>query len=66
MTPKEINDLKKEHNEALEEGKKIYERVMVLHDKCISLQKLLQEVEGDEYDPIPLIFGAGFWIDPDL
>ena len=66
MTPKEINDLKKEHNEALEEGKKIYERVMVLHAKCISLQKLLQEVEGDEYDPIPLIFGAGFWIDPDL
>ena len=66
MTPKEINDLKKEHNEALEEGKKIYERVMVLHAKCISLQKLLQEVEGDEYDPIPLIFGSGFWIDPDL
>jgi hypothetical protein len=66
MTPKEINDLKKKHNEALEEGQKIYERVMVLHAKCISLQKLLQEVEGDDYDPIPLIFGSGFWIDPDL
>ena len=66
MTPKEINDLKKEHNKAMEEGQELYSRVMVLHAKCISLQKMLQEAEGDEYDPIPLIFGSGFWVDPDL
>jgi hypothetical protein len=39
---------------------------MDLHEKCMNLQKEIQEAEGDEYDPIPLIFGAGFWIDPDL
>lgn len=26
----------------------------------------LIDAEGSDYDPIPLIFGAGFWIDPDL
>lgn len=66
MTPKEINDLKKEHNSAMEEGQEIYKRMMVLHAKCLDLQKQLQEAEGDDYDPIPLIFGSGFWINPDL
>ena len=66
MTPKEINDLKKEHNRAMEEGQEIYKRMMVLHAKCLALQKQIEEAEGDDYDPIPLIFGSGFWIDPDL
>jgi hypothetical protein len=39
---------------------------MFLHEQCLTLQEQIREAEGDEYDPIPLIFGAGFWIDPDL
>ncbi len=66
MTPKEINELKKLHNQYQEEGQKVYALVMDLHEKCTNLQKEIQEAEGDDYDPIPLIFGAGFWIDPDL
>jgi hypothetical protein len=66
MTPKEINDLKRLHNNYQEEGKQLYAKVLELHEKCIGLQKQLMEAEGDEYDPIPLIFHAGFWIDPDL
>ena len=66
MTPKEINDLKKEHNRLMEEGQEVYARVMELHEKCTTLQRQIRDAEGDEYDPIPLIFGAGFWIDPDL
>lgn len=66
MTPKEINDLKKQHNEYLEKGKEVYAMVLDLHSKCLDLQKQIQEAEGNEYDPIPLIFGAGLWIDPDL
>ena len=66
MTPKEINDLKKEHNRLQEEGRELYARVMELHKKCTAIHKQLQEAEGDDYDPIPLIFGSGFWIDPDL
>lgn len=66
MTPKEINDLKKEHNAAMEEGQKLYACVMELHAKCLSLQDQIRNAEGSDYDPIPLIFGSGFWLDPDL
>ena len=66
MTPKEINDLKKQHNRLMEDGQELYAKVMFLHSQCLTLQKQLMEAEGDDYDPIPLIFGAGFWIDPDL
>lgn len=66
MTPKEINNLKKEHNRLQEEGREVYARVMELHEKCTAIQKQLHEAEGEDYDPIPLIFGDGFWIDPDL
>lgn len=66
MTPKEINDLKKEHNRLLEEGQEVYARVMELHKQCLDLQKQISEAEGPDYDPIPLIFGDGFWIDPAL
>lgn len=66
MTPKEINDLKKLHNKYMEEGQEVYSKVMDLHAKCMDLQKQLMEAEGEDYDPIPLIFGAGFWVDPDL
>ena len=66
MTPKEINDLKKEHNRLQEKGRKIYAKAMELHEKCLAIQQQLIDAEGNDYDPIPLIFGAGFWIDPDL
>jgi chromosome segregation ATPase len=66
MTPKQINDLKKEHNAIQEQGQDLYAKVMELHDKCLDLQGRIQEAEGPDYDPIPLIFGAGFRLDPDL
>jgi uncharacterized protein involved in exopolysaccharide biosynthesis len=66
MTPKQINDLKKEHNAAMKVGQELYAQVMELHERCTALQRQIREAEGDEYDPIPLIFGEGFWTDPDL
>ncbi len=66
MTPKQINDLKKEHNAALEAGQQLYAEVMKLHKQCLDLQEQIRAAEGPDYDPIPLIFGDGFWIDPDL
>lgn len=66
MTPKEINDLKKLHNKYMEEGQDVYVKMTELYAKCTDLQKQLMKAEGDDYDPIPLIFGDGFWIDPDL
>jgi hypothetical protein len=66
LTPKEINDLKKLHNQFMEQGQQAYAQVLELHQHCTDLQRQIREAEGDEYDPIPLIFGDGFWIDPDL
>ena len=66
MTPKEINDLKREHNAAMEKGRELYARFEPLHKRCMDLQMQISDAEGDDYDPIPLIFGDGFWIDEDL
>ena len=66
MTPKEINDLKKEHNALLERGQALYAEVMDLYERCCHLQSRIKKAEGDEYDPIPLIFGSGFNVDDDL
>ncbi len=66
MTPKEINDLKKEHNTLLERGQELYAEVMKLHSQVLELQDRIKQAEGEEYDPIPLIFGSGFWIDSEL
>jgi hypothetical protein len=66
LTPKAVNELKKLHNKYLEEGQSMYAQVLELHGKCLELQQKIQEAEGPEYDPIPLIFGSGFWIDPEL
>lgn len=66
MTPKEINDLKKEHNRLQEAGRETYLRMLHLYEQCTDLQQQIKEAEGPDYDPIPLIFGDGFWIDPDL
>ena len=66
MTPKEINDLKKIHNQMLEDGQALYAKILILYDQLIDLQKQIENAEGDDYDPIPLIFGAGFRLDPDL
>ena len=50
----------------MEEGQEIYSKVMELHEKCLELQGKIQEAEGADYDPIPLIFGSGFWVDSEL
>lgn len=66
MTPKEINDLKKRHNALMAQGREAYAKVLDLYAQCTAIQRMLERVEGEDYNPIPLIFGDGFWIDPDL
>lgn len=66
MTPREINELKKQHNALLEQGQAAYAELMRLYGEVTRLQKIIEGEEGPDYDPIPLIFGDGFWIDPDL
>ena len=66
LTPKEINDLKRRHNALQEEGRPLLARLEEMRDECYEIQAKLSDAEGDDYDPIPLMFGAGFWIDEDI
>jgi len=58
-----LNDLKRLHNALLTEGQQKYEEVSALYKRVIDLQKQIEEIEGENYDPVPLIFGDGFYID---
>jgi hypothetical protein len=58
-----LNDLKRLHNALLTEGQQKYEEVSAIYKRLIDLQKQIEEIEGENYDPIPLIFGDGFYID---
>ena len=60
-----INELKREHNALLDEGRHLYTRITQCSDRMNEIQTLLNEAEGDDYDPIPLIFGDGFFIRED-
>jgi hypothetical protein len=66
MTPKQINDLKIKFNAMHEEGRVLYNRVEAITKKMQSITETLIEAEGEDYDGVPLIFGAGYWIDPAL
>ena len=57
-----LNDLKRKHNAILTEGQDLYAKCLSMHEELKSLQSKIQQIEGDAYDPIPLIFGGGFEI----
>lgn len=66
MTPKQINDLKRQYNAMHEEGKEKYDSILLLRDKMVAITDTLIEEEGDEYDGVPLVFGSGYWVDEDI
>jgi len=55
-----LNDLKRKHNTLLIEGQEAYSKVNALFEEVKALQDRIAKIEGDDYDPIPLIFGSGF------
>ena len=63
MTPKEINDMKITYNKLLEEGRTMWEELKSIQQHMKDITDALIEAEGDDYDGVPLIFGAGYWID---
>ena len=66
MTPKEINDLKIAYNKMLEEGRAMWDELRSIQKHMNQITDKLIEVEGADYDGIPIIFGAGYWIDESL
>ena len=57
-----LNDLKRKHNALLIEGQETYAKVTAMYDELMSLQEQIKDIEGPDYDPIPVIFGSGFYI----
>jgi len=66
VTPKEINDLKITYNKMLEEGRAMWDELRSIQKHMNQITDKLIDVEGDDYDGIPIIFGAGYWIDESL
>jgi len=66
MTPKEINDLKIAYNKMLEEGRAMWDELRSIQKHMNQITDKLIEVEGADYDGIPIIFGDGYWIDESL
>lgn len=76
MTPNEINDLKKRYNALRKRGKyltklydilrekgmKKYAKLIELAEKCYELEAEIKAAEGDEFNPVPILFGDGFTI----
>lgn len=58
-----LADLKRRHNRLLTEGQEIYARLELMYREILRLQADIQKMEGDDYDPIPMMFGCGFDID---
>ena len=57
-----LNDMKRRHNAIHEEGCEHYNKMMDIYKEMQELREQIKEIEGDDYDPIPLIFGGGFHI----
>lgn len=58
-----LADLKRRHNSLLTEGQELYARLELMYREILRLQARIEQIEGHDYDPIPLIFGCGFNID---
>lgn len=59
-----LNEAKQKHNEMLKKGQGHYKKMIALYRDMLVLQNAIARTEGDNYDPVPLIFGGGFNIDP--
>lgn len=60
-----LNDTKRRHNELMEKGSELYAEVSKMCDEVRMLRIEIKEMEGEDYDPVPLIFGRGLHIHPE-
>lgn len=60
-----LNDMKRRHNELMEKGHELYAEMSKICDEVRTLRIEIEEIEGEDFDPIPLIFGHGLHIHPE-
>lgn len=53
-----IAEMKRNHNEMIEEGRKLYDRMEELTEKVIAIRETIKRVAPDEHDEVILLFGG--------
>ena len=53
-----IAEMKRNHNEVIEEGRKLYDRMEELTEKVIAIRETIKRVAPDEHDEVILLFGG--------
>lgn len=53
-----LNDLKREHNALQDKARKQYAKVLRTSHRIDGLRAQIKFIEGDDFDPVPLIFGG--------
>ena len=53
-----IAEMKRNHNEMIEEGRKLYDRMEELTEKVIAIRETIKCVAPDEHDEVILLFGG--------
>lgn len=62
MKIKEARELEREYNETVERGRKLWEEIMPMADRCNEILKTLRDAKVG-FDEIALIFGSELQID---
>lgn len=62
MKIKEARALEREYNETVERGRKLWEEITPMADRCNQILKTLRDAKV-EFDEIALIFGSELQID---
>lgn len=57
-----LNDLKRSHNALQHMARAQYEAIQESCTEIQELRKRIAEIEGDDWDPVPLIFGGDLHI----
>ena len=55
--------LKRRHNEMYERGRDLLNQMEALADQVHGLRTEIAALEGDDYDPIRILFAGTFWIE---
>ena len=53
-----VASLKREHNEMVEEGRKLYDRMEELAEKVNAIRDTIKKVAPDEHDEVMLLFAG--------
>jgi len=60
-----LNDLKRKHNSMQADARSCYKWLEDISREIEALREKIRKLEGDDFDPVPLIFGGDLHIYPD-